>query len=512
MITARTSLSFFAAFTMLGGCIASIDVGHNDRAAAGSGAGTGGGVGGGASTSTGSTSGAGVGGGACVPVAEICTTPADENCDGLTPDCSGAHLWSDAYGDKEEQVGGHVATDDSGNVYLTGYFQSEIDLGGGALKATGTGYDVYVAKFDGKGSHVWSKSFPGAGDEIASSVAVDEAGNVYLTGNFDNTIDFGPGQMMSTGGTDVYLAKLSGSNGSTLWANRYGDTGNSTPRGLTIDGNGNMLLVGYYTSGIKFGGGNLASTGGNDIFVAKFNGSGVHQWSNRYGDSNYQEAYGVAVDSSNNVIVAGRFAGSVTFGSLATMTSAGITDAFVVKLNSSGVPQWSKRYGDGDQQSVAAVAVDSAGSVLFTGAMVGAIDLGGGTRSGMMYAAKIDASGNHLWSKGYSAGRSEDITVDDAGNVVLVGSFSGTLDPGVDSPLTSAGMDDALAMKLDGTTGSSTWAHRYGDTSDQAAFGVAVDVGANVYLTGSVEGSINTGGGSLTSAGGRDAWIAKLAP
>ena len=502
----RTPLAFFASLPLLAGCISVMDLGHNDFAMSGSGAGSGGGGSGptsgstGSTTTTGSTTGGGVGGGACVPAPEQCATPADENCDGLTPDCSGAHLWSAIFGDASEQEGIRIAVDSMGAVYLAGDFTGTINLGGGSLKATAGGYDLFVAKFDAKGSPVWSKSYAGTGDEIPADIAIDETGAVYVTGNFTNTINLGSGATLtSAGGTDLFLAKLSGANGVTVWANRYGDSGNATARGLAVDTSGNPVLAGHFTSSINFGGGALTSAGGDDIFVAKLNASGVQQWAHNYGDSGYQEAYGLAVDTSGNVVIVGALAGSTTFGSLATLTSAGGYDAFVAKLNSSGVPQWSKRFGDGNAQRASSVGVDASGAIYLTGTMGTSIDLGAGAVTGAMFAAKLGTStGAHQWSKGYAVGIPQMIAVDGAGNPVIVGGTAAT--------------GDALALKLDGSTGSTQWSKTFGDSANQAAFGVAFDIGANVYLTGWAEGTIDLGGGGLKSAGGRDAWIAKLAP
>lgn len=519
-MTPRTSLAFLVASAFLqplAGCVAVIDVGTNDHLAAGVASGAGAGVGGGASSSTSSASGsdgAGVGGGVpvCVPSPENCATPIDENCDGVVPDCSGAHLWSKRFGDADEQTGVRVATDKSGSVYLAGTVRGTIDLGGGSLKA-GAQYGVFLAKLDGKGSYVWSKVYVGSGDALVGDLAVDDQGSVYMAGNFATTIDLGTGSTLTgAGGTDLYLARIDAATGSTTWAKRYGDAGNVTPRGLAIDGQGNVLMTGYYTGGIDFGNGPLTSAGGDDIFIAKINGAGVAQWSNRYGDKDYQEAYGIAVDAAGNVVIAGNLGGSATFGST-TLTSAGGYDAFVAKLDPSGVSLWAKRFGEAGSQTAMSVGIDTKGSILLTGTMGSTIDLGGGAVNGTMFAAKIDgASGAHQWSKGYSAGLPQDLAVDGVGNVVIVGAFTGTLDPSIGQPLTSAGIEDAFAIKIDGANGASLWAHRYGDASDQAAFGVAVDYGASVFLTGSVEGAIDFGGNALKSAGGRDAWVAKLAP
>jgi endonuclease V-like protein UPF0215 family len=115
----------------------------------------------------------------------------------------------------------------------------------------------------------------------------------------------------------------------------YGGTANDAGFGITIDSSGNSYITGYFQGTVNFGGGDVTSAGGNDIFVLKLNSSGTFQWVSTFGGTSNDNGYGITIDSSGNSYITGYFNGTVDFGG-GDVTSAGSTDIFVLKLNSSG--------------------------------------------------------------------------------------------------------------------------------------------------------------------------------
>ena len=247
-----------------------------------------------------------------------------------------SHLWSKRLGSTGEDTGHAVAVDSNGNVVVTGFFQGTVDFGGGGLTSAGD-LDSFVAKFSGAdGSHLWSKRFGSTDFDRGDEVAVDGSGNVVVTGLFEGTVDFGGGGLTSVGRYDrhdIFVAKFSGANGSHLWSKRFGsadffDAG----VGVALDSSGNVVVTGWFTGTVDFGGDNLTSAGIDDVFVAQFSGAdGSHLWSKRFGSTGNDEGLGVAVDGSGNVVVTGYFTGTVDFAG-GGLTSAGNSDIFVAKL------------------------------------------------------------------------------------------------------------------------------------------------------------------------------------
>ncbi|MDE0872903.1 MAG: SBBP repeat-containing protein, partial [Acidimicrobiales bacterium] len=122
----------------------------------------------------------------------------------------------------------------------------------------------------------------------------------------------------------------------TNWGSTtFGGTGTDYAWDVAVDGSGNVYATGLFAATVNFGAGNVTSAGATDVFVTKLNSSGAHQWTTTLGGAGAEYGYGVAVDGSGNVHVTGKFDGTVNFGA-GNVTSAGGGDVFVVKLNSAG--------------------------------------------------------------------------------------------------------------------------------------------------------------------------------
>jgi hypothetical protein len=158
------------------------------------------------------------------------------------------------------------------------------------------------------------------GNDFANAVAVDSAGNAYITGFTDGTLD---GQT-NAGGIDAFLAKYD-SSGNKLWVKLLGTSGNDGAFGVAVDASGNAYITGYV--GGSLDGQTYAGLG--DAFIAKYDSSGNKQWVKLLGTSGSDGAGGVAVDASGNVYIAGN-----TNGNLDGQTNAGDYDAFIAKYNS----------------------------------------------------------------------------------------------------------------------------------------------------------------------------------
>ena len=429
------------------------------------------------------------------------------------------HAWSKTSIGTGREFARSVAADPSGNVIVAGAFNSSIDLGGGNLVSSGS-FDIFVVKYDAAGTHQWSKRFGDASSQFVNCVATDASGDVIITGEFAGTVNFGGANLVSSGGNDIYVAKFNAA-GTHVWSQRFGDGAEQVPRGVAVNAAGDVLITGEFAGTVNFGGGNLVSAGGNDIFVAKFDAaSGAHVWSQRFGSSALeQQARAVAVDATGNVVITGEFEGTVNFGG-GNLTSVSFTDIFVAKYNASGVHQWSKQFGAGDQHGHS-VATDGAGNLVVTGDFSGTLNFGGGNltspSSYNIFVARFNASGVHQWSKAFGAplnssvGRS--VVMDAAGNVIVGGVFSGTVNFGGAS-FVSAGSSDMFVAGFDGATGKHRWSRHFGGPAGTMLDGlIAVDSGSNVLGAGSYYGTVNLGGADLVAGiGNEDAFFVKYAP
>jgi len=477
----------------------------------------------------GSTGGTGVGGmggsgGGMGGSENLCFV--DNTCDGGMGGSAGAlgeagaggiALWSKRFGNGGNWACGNAtAVDNAGNVVVAGDFDhTTIDFGGGPFVNTGW-VDIFLAKFDSSGNHLWSKRFGDEEyDQSAAGAVFDSAGNVVVHGTFGGTVDFGGGPLTAADLGNIFVAKFD-PNGNHVWSKGFGDGGH-VGAGMAIDSAGNVVLAGEFSGTVDFGGGPLTAAGDYDMFVAKFDANGNHVWSKGFGDAGHDVA-GPSVDSAGNVVLVGRCAaGTVDFGG-GPLTNAGSAGFFLAKFDPNGNHVWSKRLGDAGDSLGAGASIDSAGNVVLVGSGKGTLDLGGGplTTAGNedIILAKFDPNGNHLWSKllgGANYDYARGMAIDSAGNVVLTGDFSMPVDFG-GGPLTPTDQEIFVA-KFD-PSGNHLSSASFGGESYQGGGALAIDSAGSMVVTGCFRRTIDFGNGPLVSTGsiGMDAFLAKLKP
>jgi hypothetical protein len=256
-------------------------------------------------------------------------------------------------------------------------------------------------------------------------------------------------------------------------------------------------------------------------------------WAKRMGSTDSDAGRDIAVDASGNVYTTGLFGGTVDFDPGAgtfNLTSAGVSDIFVSKLDASGNFVWAKSMGGATSiHEGYGIALDGSGNVYTTGLFGGTVDFDPGagtynlTSAGYynIFVSKLDASGNFVWAKGMgstSFAVGYDIVIDGSGNVYTTGYFRGTVDfdPGASTAnLISAGGRDIFVSKLD-ASGNFVWAKRMGGaTGHDEGYGIAIDGSGNVYTTGYFHGTVDfdpgVGTANLTTASSFfDIFVSKL--
>ncbi len=241
--------------------------------------------------------------------------------------------------------------------------------------------------------------------------------------------------------------------------------------------------------------------------------SGFHIWSNRYGDAGSQVGYDVATGSDRSIAVVGYFQGAVDFG-VGNMPSQGSSDAFVAKLSSTGSALWSKALGDGAAQVAYGVTVDSEGSVIAVGFFQGSISLIStytAEDASDAFVVKFNSSGDLVWFaplSGTSDQLAYGVAVDANDNVIVVGGFDGTADFG-DGSVSSSGALDAFVAKFD-KDGVPVFQYYAGGIGDQVALSVTTDSSNNIWVGGRVRGTVDFGQGPTAAGGSDDAFVLKL--
>jgi uncharacterized delta-60 repeat protein len=288
----------------------------------------------------------------------------------------------------------------------------------------------------------WNRTWGGEGGDGGEGVAVDSLDNVYISGY---TFSFGAGY------ADMVLVKCD-ENGVQQWYRTWGGDDYDYGNGVAVDSLDNVYITGRTES---FG------VVGCDMVLVKYDENGLQQWNRTWGGNKDDIGYGVAMDSSGNIYLAG------TTSSL----GAGSDDMVLVKYDENGEQQWNQTWGGGLWDRGYGVAADLLDNVYLTG-----YTYSYGEGSADMILVKYDSNGVQRWNRTWGgAGHDEGsgVTVDSSSNIYLAGHTNSF----------GAGIYDMVLVKYD-SNGMQQWNRTWGGVNDEGCEGVAVDSTDDVYLTG----------------------------
>lgn len=287
----------------------------------------------------------------------------------------GTPLWAHRAGGADSDTANGLAVAADGMIYLTGSFKGSMRLAGEVTQSKGN-EDVLLLKLDSQGGVLWSKRFGERYRDFGQRVAVDGRGHVLLLAEFTEEVAFGGEPLTSAGNRDLALVKLD-ADGEHLWSRRFGSPFNELGLGMAVDPAGNVALTGSFDNEITFGGDKLTSRGESDVFVAKLTPDGEHLWSRSFGAAREDIGHGLATDKYGNVAVTGWFWSEVDFGGGALAAEGMNKDVFLLKLSAKGEHLWSRRFGAQDHDQGRGVAMTPDGVLAAIGIFRFTIDLGG---------------------------------------------------------------------------------------------------------------------------------------
>ncbi|MCD4681238.1 MAG: hypothetical protein K8S00_12710, partial [Bacteroidales bacterium] len=356
-----------------------------------------------------------------------------------------------ADGNTDYDSGRGIGSDDNGNVYVTGGFQISVTFGSTTLYSSG-GRDMFLVKYDSAGIVQWAVSAGGSSaSERGRAIAVDGAGNSYVAGYFYNSATFGSITLTSNGGYDIYIAKYNTS-GVVQWVKSAGGSSDDDDTyGVSVNTYGDCYICGNFGGTATFGTGvSVISAGGLDAYLAKYNSAGVLQWVNRMGGSGNDIAFACASDQSGNVGVTGYFNGTASFDATTNLTSSGYADIFIAKYTSASTLMFAEKAGGSNWEEERGMNTDNLGNFYITGNYVGTATFGSGPGSTSITSVTA------LFSQ-----------------------------PPVPS-------QDIFTAKYD-ASGNFEWVESAGGGRDEGGRGVALDDYGNVNIVGYFEGDIYFG-------------------
>jgi hypothetical protein len=375
------------------------------------------------------------------------------------------------------QIGGAVMDpvslklDAVGNIYLAGFYMGipDFDPGPAVYQVPNAGNDdIFICKLDPSGNFAWAKSYGDQPVDQGQDIAIDPAGNVYLTGFFTDFVNFGGGTFISNNGSyDLFVLKLDPA-GNFLWAKQIGGPDMESISDIAVDSQGNVILTGFFRMTVDFDPGTgsfpMTAVGLQDIFMLKLDSGGGFVWAYAIGSPVSEVPGQVVVDANDNIYLSGEFLGTMDLAPGATVfnaTSTGNSDVFLDKLNPQGGLIWCKTFGGIGGESPRAMEKDLAGNIYLTGLFSFTPDFDPGpgifniTATGNYdgFVMKLDSSGGFRWA-GSISGAAQDmpssIAMGDAHTVYVGGDFMAAADfdptPGTFT-LTSNGGYDAFLVK-----------------------------------------------------------------
>ncbi len=459
--------------------------------------------------------------------------------------------WAGSFGGDGEDAVIDLHVDAAGNSYATGYFtdEADFDISETEFNATSAGfYDVFIQKTNTHGEFQWVKIIGGDPFEYATGICSDEDGNVYVTGVFENTIDFDPGEgvfeLTSSGGIDIFILKLD-SQGEFVWAVGLGGSDYEEATEVEIDHLGNVVLLGYFYAQMDFDPSEseylITPEGFSDSFIMKLGAeNGDFLFARSFGGSDLDLAMDMEIAANGDIFVTGFFQGTSDFDPdplIENLKTAGQfgSSGYVLQLKPNGgfVTMIHTLGGDVNCRGI---AVDTEGNSYVTGTYSSTVDFDSDPDNGEVntytsndnfngFVMRILEDGAFDWVRPIDCDSplfSYSIAVSSYGNVFSSGYFSGTADfdgdANSDFELTKITSNASEAYLLEMTNeGEFVSANQYGGANFLDAHSMGIDGANNVYLSAHFETTVDINplpdaNLEVTANNFRDNYLIKLSP
>lgn len=311
-------------------------------------------------------------------------------------DGRGAPVWVKTFGSAGSEIARSLVVSPSGELTIAGILDGPVDFGGGPL--ANKGQDGFVARFDKDGNHVWSRVFGGSGSDALQALAAGPGGDVWVAGIYRDAIDVGTGPLpYAEGDKDNAWALRLGPDGATKWARGFSNPGDDAASNIAVDDAGNAAVTfAYQGPSFDFGQGPQKSGGGYEMGLALLDPSGKTTWGKSFGTLSPDAAFAAAFDNKGGLFVSGLFSGEYDYGS-GTLAASGFLNNSLLKFDLTGKALWARDMGSTTLNNYGLfnnVTVDPlSGGAVTTGHYDGTFDYGTGTQpnrgKGDIYLVKL---------------------------------------------------------------------------------------------------------------------------
>ena len=320
------------------------------------------------------------------------TAPSNSNQFILKMDTAGNYVWNKTIVGPYAGSNHTITVDHDHNILVAGWFSTgtmDFDPSASIFNLPYTsGADMSVLKLDYNGDFVWAKAVGGDIHQIPTDITTDTLNNVFITGNYMETVDFDPGIgtdiHTSVGGRDIFLLKLN-ELGDFQWVHTMGGSLDDYGSAVQTDVAGNVYFTGDFKGTVDFGvPGNpmpltSPSGGSQDMFIQRLNPNGIPYWVKQIGGSAAERPKEIKIDNSNNIIIGGSFQGTTDFDPGAGIAQSTVfnpdDDVFILKLDSIGEYIFHATTYSAEDEFCAGIALGPDGSIYLAGNFDGYVDL-----------------------------------------------------------------------------------------------------------------------------------------
>jgi hypothetical protein len=409
---------------------------------------------------------------------------------------TGDAMWVTGFGGLGTDTVRGVAADTDGTTYVSGYFEGDITFGALGTRSPAPGKDeklvesdAFIAAIAADGKPAWVHTFGGGRADTALAVAVGKDG-IAVGGNFVDSMTIGGMSAKSTNSDDFYVVGFD-RKGTPTWLLTGGGYDSDGVNAIAATADGGWIIAGSFSDKAEITGTKVASLGKTDAFIAKLGATGDLVWVKTFGGPSDDTIYRVVVDAQGSIFTLGTFIYEASWGGEKFKAAGNSdTDIALAKYDPDGNHLWSKRFGNTFNDVAGGLAVDPAGNVTFTGSFDESITFGEteylAKGASDIVVARFTSGGDLIWARTWGADREDvgfGIAADGAGNLVVTGWFTNTIDFGKGELKSSNLNKDVFVLKLD-PKGATVWAKSFGDKDHDQPRGIAIDGEGNPVVAG----------------------------
>lgn len=435
--------------------------------------------------------------------------------------------WGISFGGPDFDICKDIVTDSIGNLYLIGNFKStKINIANNFLyNSTPGSFDFIIIKMSHDGNIIWAKSFGGNQDDYVTSASIDLQGNLYLTGYFNSEIlnlDGNPLKNFGTENSSVFITKVN-PDGNVIRAMNFLGKSNDIPTSISCFDEGKCIyLCGNFQSDtLSVSSLKVHKKGDIDIFVAKFDTSLNIVWLKSFGSEKIDYASNMNIDKEGNIYIVGYFnSDSILFQNF-VLKNSGNYDGYVLKLDTEGIPLWCKSLRGTENEKITQISVSSSGTIYICGefgstkVFIDSVEMANSMYFFTnLFVTKLDKYGKIIWCKVFGGNGNrefeENLYLDYEENPILTGSFSSSSISFDFYNFKKVGCSSLFLVKLN-KYGEIDWSFSTGGDGNDVGIKVVSDKHKNLYFAGCSNSTyLNLGGISLNKFGSQDFFIAQI--